>query len=80
VIEGTRRPVREIAASDRPESLRAQMGRIEAWLVRRDTTPRRRLGVHFDCVDLGGERARSIAETSARSAGASTVRPPPSRR
>jgi Nif-specific regulatory protein len=34
-LQETLRPVREIAVSEGPESLRAQMGRIEAWLLRR---------------------------------------------
>ena len=34
-LQETLRPLREITQSDAPETLRAQLGRIEAWLLRR---------------------------------------------
>ena len=34
-LQQTLRPLREIQKSDGPETLRAQLGRLEAWLLRR---------------------------------------------
>ncbi len=49
-LQETLRPLRELTQSDAPETLRAQLGRIEAWLLRR-------------ALDAHGNRRAATART-----------------